>query len=200
MLPIAAAGIFIGPTLANATDWPPRPFSMTSEAADGVREHRLYLAEAKPADRSGKASAARSRTVTRPHKGNALQARIDALSEENRALKADLASLNAASKGSTGATVQELERQVQQLGTELMAIRQTSANALQIQAERDHLHESVIRLERELEAMKRAKQSLDADSRQNWFLIGAGVLLGGLVLGLIIPQLSWRRRSNWDSF
>jgi SH3 domain protein len=122
------------------------------------------------------------------------------LSEENRTLKADLAALNAASRGNTGATIQELETQVQQLGTELMAIRQTSANALQIQAERDHLHESVIRLERELEAVKRAKQSLEADARQNWFLIGAGVLLGGLVLGLIIPQLSWRRRSNWESF
>jgi len=126
------------------------------------------------------------------------QQRINELTDENRALKAQIAALSV-NRSSSGETLPELEARAQTLGTELAAIRQSSANALQIQAERDHLHESVVKLQRELESVKRAKHSLEADSRQGWFLVGAGVLAGGLILGLIIPRLSWRKRSSWDT-
>ncbi|NJD05784.1 MAG: TIGR04211 family SH3 domain-containing protein, partial [Methylococcaceae bacterium] len=69
-----------------------------------------------------------------------------------------------------------------------------------IQAERDQLQETVINLQRDLESLKRAKQAQEADVRQNWFMIGAGVLFSGVLLGLILPRMSWRKRSSWDSF
>jgi SH3 domain protein len=127
------------------------------------------------------------------------QQRINDLTDENRLLKGQVAALSV-NRGSSGETIPELEAKIQELRNELMTIRQSSANALQIQAERDHLHESVVRLERELETVKRAKVSLEADSRQSWFLVGGGVMLGGIALGLILPHLSWRKRSSWDTF
>ena len=81
-----------------------------------------------------------------------------------------------------------------------MAIRQASANAIQIQAERDALRERVVNLERELDTLRREKKALDEDQRQDWFMIGAGVLLGGIFLGVILPRLSWRKKSGWSSF
>jgi SH3 domain protein len=35
------------------------------------------------------------------------------------------------------------------------------------------------------------------NTQRDWFLIGAGVLFGGILLGLILPRLKLRRRSGW---
>ena len=71
---------------------------------------------------------------------------------------------------------------------------------MQIQEERDRLQERVIKMERELEAASRENYALDRENRQDWFMIGAGVLLGGILLGVFLPRFSWRKKSNWDSF
>lgn len=126
-------------------------------------------------------------------------AQHSALAEENRALKAELAALKE-NRTSADKAGEELNAELRRLNTELISIRQASANALQIQSERDSLQENVINLERELEVIKRAKLAMEGDHRQAWFLIGAGVLLAGIVLGLLLPQLSWRKRNGWDSF
>ncbi len=34
-------------------------------------------------------------------------------------------------------------------------------------------------------------------NNQNWFIVGAGVLLGGIVIGLVAPSLRRKRRSDW---
>jgi SH3 domain protein len=159
----------------------------------------LHLAAKEPSERSRPTSHRSAQSKTSRPQTESTQARLNRVTEENRALKAELATLTA-NQHRSGPTAEELAARVQELNTELMAIRQTAANALRVQAERDHLHESVIKLERELESVKRGKQSLEADSRQDWFLVGAGVLLAGLILGMIIPQLGWRKRSHWDSF
>jgi len=121
------------------------------------------------------------------------------LTETNKSLKAELTALQSG-KQASDKSAQESSEETARLNTELIAIRQASANAIQIQAERDQLQEAVINLQRDLEGLKRSKQAQEADIRQNWFLIGAGVLFGGMLLGLILPRLSWRKRSSWDSF
>lgn len=125
--------------------------------------------------------------------------KLNGFSEENKALKAELAALKAG-KENAEKTGEELNAETQRLNTEVIAIRQASANALQIQAERDQLQEKVIGLERDLEKARREMQAQNADVKQDWFLIGAGVLIGGIALGLILPRLSWRKRSSWNSF
>jgi len=42
-----------------------------------------------------------------------------------------------------------------------------------------------------------ANGALSSRSRQNWFIVGAGVLSGGIVIGLIAPSLRRKRRSDW---
>lgn len=125
--------------------------------------------------------------------------KLDAALEENKRLKSDLAAVTSG-KQSTDKTAQQLQTETARLNTELAAVRQASANVLQIQAERDSLRERVINLERELDTLRREKQALDGDHRQDWFMIGAGVLFGGIVLGVVLPRLSWRKRSRWGSF
>lgn len=97
-------------------------------------------------------------------------------------------------------TPQQLQAELDHLQTELNAVRQASANVLRIQAERDQLQESVISLRKELETALREKSLLNEDQKQAWFLIGGGVLFGGILLGVLLPRISVRRRNDWSSF
>ena len=97
-------------------------------------------------------------------------------------------------------SAQQLQSEVNHLQTELLAVRQASSNILRIQAERDQLQETVISQKKELESALRDKHALNDDQKQQWFLTGAAVLLSGIVIGVILPRLSVRRRNDWSSF
>ncbi len=113
--------------------------------------------------------------------------------EERNALKAD--------HQNKSTETDALNREKDQLIQEVASIRQASSNAVQILEERNQLQERVVVLENELQKVKRENKAFDDRIAQDWFLIGAGVLLGGIILGLILPKLSWRRKSrSWDSF
>ncbi|MCI0653708.1 MAG: TIGR04211 family SH3 domain-containing protein [Methylococcaceae bacterium] len=125
---------------------------------------------------------------------------LDSVRQENQQIKEELSAL----KGNNQNTATEndaLLKEKNRLIQEVTAIRQASSEAVQIMEERDQLQERVINLERDLQNVKRENQTLSDSTAQDWFLIGAGVLLGGILLGLILPKLSWRRKSrSWDSF
>jgi SH3 domain protein len=125
--------------------------------------------------------------------------KLAALREDNQKLKAELAA-SKSSKDAAEKSIQDINAESARLNSEVTAIRQASANVLKIQNERDQLTQEKVSLESELETLKREKQAMDASSKQDWFMIGAGVLFGGIVLGLILPRISWRKKSNWDSF
>jgi SH3 domain protein len=38
---------------------------------------------------------------------------------------------------------------------------------------------------------------LGSRNNQNWFVVGAAVLLAGIVVGLVAPSLRRKRRSDW---
>ena len=96
---------------------------------------------------------------------------------------------------------QDVGKQRDKLSTELSELQQTAANAIQLKQQRDELQERVVTIERELQQLKRENQALTDTSNQDWFLYGGGLSLFGVLLGFILPKLSWRRRSSgWDSF
>lgn len=115
--------------------------------------------------------------------------KLEALQEENKQLKA------------AHASNQDTAKERDQLSNELTELQQTAANAIQLKQQRDQLQERVIGVERELQQLKRENQALTDSSNQDWFLYGGGLSLFGVLLGFILPKISWRRRSSgWDSF
>ena len=95
---------------------------------------------------------------------------------------------------------EELQILKQQLQQELESIRNTSANAIRIGNERNELRKTVAALTRERENLKQENRDLSNRTTQNWFLIGAGVIIAGIVLGLILPHLRFqRRKTSWGS-
>ena len=87
-----------------------------------------------------------------------------------------------------------------QLTRELNELKKTAASSFQLKNERDELQERVVNVERDLQQFKLENQALKDTASQDWFLYGGVLSLVGVLLGFILPKLSWRRKSSWDSY
>jgi SH3 domain protein len=132
--------------------------------------------------------------------------RLVALQERLRELEAAPGELSArlAALQDEHSELQRAHRELQQIreniDSELTSLQRTAANAVRISNERDELRKQVVALTRETEDLKQERRELENSSTQRWFLIGAGVVVGGILIGLILPRLRVRRRrDSWGS-
>lgn len=131
---------------------------------------------------------------------------LAALQEEVALLKTAPGELQVKLSGLTK-QYNELQRAHKELGSmkrdieqELASLQRTSANALRISSERNELRKQVAELTRTTEELQQEKRELENSSAQRWFMIGAGVTVGGILIGLILPHLRIRRRKDsWGS-
>ena len=91
----------------------------------------------------------------------------------------------------------ELARDKELLQTDLARIKQAAADPLAIKERNQRLDKQLETLTMDLDAAKQQNRALKERSEQNWFIAGAGVLLGGMILGLVIPKMRWKRRRRW---
>jgi len=125
---------------------------------------------------------------------------LEKLREENKRLSMELDGVKSSVDQAVTAK-NKLSSEHENLSQKLARIKHASENSIQILDERDQLQERVVNLERSSQKLKREKQALEDSSSQDWFLTGAAVLFFGALLGLILPRISWRRKSSsWDSF
>lgn len=125
--------------------------------------------------------------------------KLQELQQEPGRLSARLSKLQDEFQALTGEH-QQLQQEKQRLEDELQAIKRTAANAVRISNERNDLRKQVVSLTRQSANLEQENRELSNDSAQRWFLIGGGVVVGGIILGLILPSLRVRRRkSSWGS-
>lgn len=124
---------------------------------------------------------------------------LAALQSENATLKAELSTLRESITPGTSLE-QSLATERDQLSRELNELKKASANIIELKNERDQLQERVVNVERDLEQIKLENQSLKDSTKQDWFLYGGLLSLFGVILGFVLPKLSWRRKSSWDSY
>ncbi|MCG6862607.1 MAG: TIGR04211 family SH3 domain-containing protein [Chromatiaceae bacterium] len=93
-----------------------------------------------------------------------------------------------------------LEGEKERLEQELASIKHASANVVRITQERSELRKQVADLARHAADLQQENRDIKNETTQRWFLIGAGVVTGGVLIGLILPHLRFRRRkSSWGS-
>ncbi|WP_027150504.1 TIGR04211 family SH3 domain-containing protein [Methylobacter tundripaludum] len=125
---------------------------------------------------------------------------LAAIQSENATLKAELATIKESITPGTSLE-QSLATERDQLGRELSELKKTAASTVELKNQRDELQERVVNVERELQQFKLENQALQDTANQDWFLYGGILALIGVILGFILPKLSWRRsRSSWDSY
>ena len=119
---------------------------------------------------------------------------------EARARLADLEQQVASLSERLEATAQRLEEADAanaSMNAELVSIREASANALTMRDANTNLRRSLNERELQLDELALENQSLRSSAIREWFVVGAGVLLAGIVIGLILPSLRRKRRSEW---
>jgi len=104
------------------------------------------------------------------------------LREENTALKRQL--------NQAQASGEDLDR-------ELARITSLSSNTVQIDTENRQLKETLAETEQELEASREESRRLASRSNREWFVIGALVVMFGILVGLILPRIRWKKKSSW---
>ncbi len=96
---------------------------------------------------------------------------------------------------------QSLAGEHRQVSQELSEIKRTASSALAMDSENKELKSRVVTLERNLQTLQQENESLKDRTARDWFMVGAGVVLLGIIVGLIIPRIRWRRKSSWgDTF
>jgi SH3 domain protein len=86
------------------------------------------------------------------------------------------------------------------LRTQLEEIRSAASDAVNIADERNMLRKRVAALNGEVGELKLDNQDLRNQSERKWFMMGAGAIVVGILLGLLLPRLRFRRRRDtWGS-
>jgi SH3 domain protein len=99
--------------------------------------------------------------------------------------------------GGTKTDLGDTRKRHDQVSKELTDLRTAAANVVEIRESNENLKQRLIQREREVEELTAANTRLSRQDKQSWFIVGAGVLLGGIVIGLIVPSLRRKRRSDW---
>lgn len=105
----------------------------------------------------------------------------------------DLRQANAAASQRINALDQENQR----LQSALSALQQKAANVISIDRENTTLRKDLTETQIQLQLLQEENSELISRRILHWFLIGAGVLLAGIVLGLILPGLRRRKRGGY---
>ncbi len=80
--------------------------------------------------------------------------------------------------------------------TELQNLKLVAADSLKIIEENKALKQELEESSVKHQALIEENTRLGDESTQNWFLIGAGVLILGMLIGLTIPNIRWKKRRS----
>lgn len=90
-----------------------------------------------------------------------------------------------------------LQSENEQLAKQLHEVREKASDVLNIDKQNSALRKRVTTLEGENDQLRILNEELSNRRTLEWFMAGGGVLFVGLLLGLILPRIRWRRRSSW---
>lgn len=132
---------------------------------------------------------ARERLAVAERNLAAARERVTSLEAQTQQLSRDLAA--------TREELQQAQGNHATASKELADIRTAAANVVEIRDQNNRLQQRLVQRDREVEELTAENRALAARSNQNWFVVGAAVLLGGIVIGLVAPSLRRKRRSDW---
>lgn len=128
-----------------------------------------------------------------------VEKRLAELELEKRKLETAMAEMSE-KKNSLNTELSSLDGESRKVSQELAEIKRTASSALAIDSENKDLKGRVVSLERQLQTLQQENESLKDRTARDWFMVGAGVVLLGIIAGLVIPRIRWRRKSSWDTF
>lgn len=87
------------------------------------------------------------------------------------------------------------KQQIESLQQELTLLKRVAADSISLHENNIELTQSLLKAREEKDDLFLENKQLRKNAKQTWFLYGAGVILLGMVLGLLIPK-----KRTWESF
>ncbi len=84
------------------------------------------------------------------------------------------------------------------LAEELARLKDLSSNALSLEETNKQLRSTLIRNQETIERLQAENQMLSAKGSREWFIAGGAVLAFGILLGVVLPRIRWRRKRSWS--
>ena len=128
-----------------------------------------------------------------------LSSQLSNASEEGSSLVTQLEVIRREQQNSAS-QVRSLEREKLELQGELEQIKRTAANVLALDSQNQSLQQQLTAFEIQVGTLEKENGELASKTTRNWFITGALVLVGGILLGLVLPRMKWQKRSRYDSF
>jgi len=93
-------------------------------------------------------------------------------------------------------TLARLQAENEELQSELERLNLAATDTANIVEENKVLKQELEHSKSEQQTLIEENESLSDASTQNWFLIGAGVIILGMLIGLTIPNIRWKKRRS----
>ncbi len=90
-----------------------------------------------------------------------------------------------------------LQNEKSKLDSQIGHLNEVAKKPILLDKQNRELQQKNITLEKDLQRLNQENQALRDRSQREWFIAGALVLFGGILLGLIIPKLRRRKRDSW---
>lgn len=125
-----------------------------------------------------------------------IRAANDRLREQRGEMKREMDDMKRANEDLAKVQAQ-LEQKIRDLQGTLASLRSSAAEPIRIAEENQQLKQQ-LEIERENnEELEQRNAFLADQSIKQWFMIGAAVSLGSLILGLLITRINWKKRNSW---
>ena len=128
-----------------------------------------------------------------------LESRLRASDEQQKRLREQAASLQQ-ERNQLQRQLDELQSNNTSTQKQLERITRLSADTVAVDEQNRQLKQRLVDSERQIDELTAENRQLASRANREWFLIGGAVLMAGLLLGLILPRIRWKKKSSWSDF
>ena len=125
-----------------------------------------------------------------------MEARLKASESKRQELNAKLNELRR-DRDQLSRQLNSSESSGQGLQKELTDLKRLSTSAIQIDSQNKSLRQTLAESQATVEQLEIENKKLASRASREWFIIGALVVIVGMLIGLILPRIRWRRKSSW---
>lgn len=121
---------------------------------------------------------------------------VTQLKEENQSLESSLTETRT-TRDELKKSLSDLQARYDDLQTEHKKLRESTGNLPQIVDENKTLKQRLSKLETQTEDLSTQNVVLRTNIIRDCLIVGAGILIAGMLLGLLLPMLKRRKKTDW---
>jgi len=122
--------------------------------------------------------------------------KIQMLKEKQAEIKKQL--IESQSENSKLENIQgQLEGKIKSLEGTLIRLRKNASDPIRIAEENEKLKEQLAAAKQQTEELTQENIILGDHNIKQWFMIGAAVSIGSLILGIVLTRIRWKKKESW---